>query len=626
MLRYFLPIILFILNILFIQANSLPKEKNILVLHSYNNGLSWTDNINKGIFESFKEEYHRTVDLRVEYMDAKHFEDTAYFNLFSNFIARKYNNIAIDLIICADNAAFDFLSIHHNSLFENVPVVFCGLNYSDSIPKGFTGIMEDIDMYSNIATILKLHPDYGKLYFVIDKSITGRSIFKKLDPLINSSFPDLNFEYLRDYSFGELKTKLVSLQKNDIVVMLLFNFDRNGMAISYDIILDEITPYCKVPIYGVWDFYLGKGIVGGKITHSYQHGLKAASIAKEILNGKSVDEIPVISGPTEYLYDYKVLKKHGINTYDLPKEATIINLPYEFVLKNKVFFGLLAVILVLLISLIIILILINRKSKKNLKKEKELVSAIEKKSEDLKIALIKAEEANKLKNNFLSNISHEIRTPLNGILGFSELLSSTTDEPLRNEYADTINKCGNQLLNIINDILEISLIESNQIKLHEEVVNINKTLEEVMDTFNKAPKDSTIPIIINQLLNNDCNYAFIDRIKLIQILSNLLSNAIKFSNKGQIEIAVQIQNNQLLFSLKDEGLGIDPKYHALIFERFYQVEQPESMVYSGNGLGLSICKAYVEFMGGKIWVESKLGMGSTFYFTLPYKPSEKPAN
>lgn len=621
--RYFPTIIVFFLNILFIQANTLPRERNILVLHSYNNGLGWTDNINKGIFDSFKEEFHRTVDLRVEYMDAKHFEDTAYFNLFSNFIARKYNNIAFDLIICADNAAFDFLSIHHNSLFENVPVVFCGLNYSDSIPKGFTGIMEDIDMYSNIATILKLHPDYGKLYFIIDKSITGRSIFKKLAPLINSSFPDLNFEYLRDYSFDELKTKLGSLQKNDIVVMLLFNFDRNGMAISYDIILDEITPYCKVPIYGVWDFYLGKGIVGGKITHSYQHGLKAASIAKEILNGKSVDEIPVISGPTEYLYDYKVIKKHGINSYDLPKEATIINLPYEFVLKNKVFFSLLAVILVLLISLIIILIFINRKSKKNLKKEKELVSAVEKKSEDLKIALIKAEEANKLKNNFLSNISHEIRTPLNGILGFSELLSSTTDEPLRNEYAETINNCGNQLLNIIDDILEISLIESNQIKLHEEVVNINKTVEEVMDAFIKAPKENQIPIIITQHLQELSVYAFIDRVKLIQILSNLLSNAIKFSNNGLIEIAVQIQNNQLIFSVKDKGIGIDPKYHTLIFERFYQVEQPSAMVYGGNGLGLSICKAYVEFMGGLIWVESKLGVGSTFYFTLPYKPSGK---
>ena len=144
-----------------------------------------------------------------------------------------------------------------------------------------------------------------------------------------------------------------------------------------------------------------------------------------------------------------------------------------------------------------------------------------------------------------------------------------------------------------------------------------------MDAFIKAPKENQIPIIITQQLQKLSIYAFTDRVKLIQILSNLLSNAIKFSNKGQIVIAVEIQDNQLLFSVKDKGLGIDSKYHALIFERFYQVEQPESMVYGGNGLGLSICKAYVEFMGGKIWVESKLGVGSTFYFTLPYKPSEK---
>lgn len=156
--------ILLLLFSIVVSLSSFARQKNVLVLNSYNSGLSWTDNINRAIFSSFKDENNRTVDLRCEFMDAKHFEGQDFFLHYKGYLQHKYRNVSIDLIICADNAAFDFLSKYHTELFKGIPVVFCGVNYCDSIPKGFTGVIEDVDLEANLTLITDLHPDYNKLY------------------------------------------------------------------------------------------------------------------------------------------------------------------------------------------------------------------------------------------------------------------------------------------------------------------------------------------------------------------------------------------------------------------------------------------------------------------------------
>lgn len=612
-----------IINILLINTlcsssgNVKAIEKNILILHSYNSGLSWTDNINKGIFESFKNDYHRTIDLRVEYMDAKHFEDSIYFKLYKDFLLRKYKNINIDLVICADNPAYDFLTANHNQLFKDKPIVFCGLNYCDSIPKGFTGVMEDVDIYSNLQTILTLHPDYHKLYVINDKSITGRSVNKEMLKVIQSNFPTLNFEVLTHYTLDELKTKLNSLDKRDIILMLLFNFDRTGQAISYDVILDDIIPYCHVPMYGVWDFYIGKGIVGGKITNAYEHGIKASKIAKEILNGKDISTIPIISGPTRYLYDYEILKKFNINKSLLPANATIINRPFEFIANNKTFFSLIAIIFALLIILIVILIFLIRRGNNNLRKEKEYTEIIKAKSEELKIALEKADLANKLKSSFLSNISHEIRTPMNGILGFANLLEYEEDFSIQKEYIHIINSNAKKLLTVISDILEISRIESNQVQINKRIISVNEILKNAKETFKKDANEKNISISLSMPQTHDQALLETDDIKLHQIFNNLLSNAIKFSESGQIALGYVKKENQFLFYCQDEGIGILPENQSLIFEPFNKIEQSNNKLYGGNGLGLAITKGHIKLLGGKIWITSTPQKGTTVYFTIP---------
>ena len=620
-LKAFFIFLLFIIICPFQRLQA--RMTNVLILHSYNSGLSWTDGINKGIFESFENEYYRTIDLRCEFMDSKHFESNDYFQNIKSYLKYKYSNIPIDLIICSDNPAFDFLSLYHRELFGNTPVVFCGLNYCDSIPKGFTGIMEDVDLSANLSLITSIHPKYHKLYIINDKSITGRSITRELNKTISKKFPQLKYEYLTDYSLKELKQKLTTLTPDDVVFMLLFNFDRLGTPYSYDVILDLILPSCKAPVYGPWDFYLNKGIVGGKITDAYNHGLLVSAISKEILRGKAPSTIPVFTGPTKYMFDYKVLKKFGISR-SLPAQSEIINLPYNFIYKNKKFFVLLGVIMLLLIVIIILLFWQVHRAKKNLEIEQDLVSTIEEKSAELEKALGLAEESSRLKSAFISNISHEIRTPMNGILGFIGLLKESDDPNARGDYIKIIRNCSDQLLTIINDILNISLIDSGQIKLHEHVVSLNQTIQELFCIFEEHREVENKTLQASLFFANGDDYIYTDKTKLKQILTNLISNALKFTKEGTITVSYVVANGCIEFSIRDSGIGISPEHQELIFERFRQVNQGNTKLYGGNGLGLSISRAYVELMDGKIWLESTPGKGSTFFFTIPYSKAKEP--
>ena len=598
-----------------IHAN---EEKTILILHSYNTGLYWTDNLNAAIFEQLKSAKDLSLDIRVEYMDTKRFESESYLNSYTENLIEKYNGIDLDLIISTDNAAYDLLKRNRENFVRNTPVVFCGLNNVNIYPKNFTGIIEDIDIEDNIHAILANHPDYNKIYIAIDNSITGKVIKRQTDETINEEFPNLKFEYLTNYSFEEFKTKLSTLRSGDILLLIIFNYDENGLVIPYDIILDEILPYCNQPIYGTWDFYLNKGIVGGKITSAYYHGAEAGAIANKILYGINPHEIPVASGPTKYIFDYTYVKKHEIDFSLIPQDAILINRPESFYTRNKQAFFFIVAIFILLVGLIFILLLLVRKEKMALKKEREYLNQIETKKKELQLALREAKNANELQRSFLANVSHEIRTPMNGIIGFSGLLEELVENDKQaKSYLSQVKTNGELLLAIINDILEISRIETNSMETAIYGVKLNSLINNVIATQKvKLKKQNNLSITTKFGLKDDI-YINTDETKLKQILSNLLDNAIKFTPEGLIEVSYKVEKEHIVFSVKDSGIGIKEENFTFIFTRFGQVEKGLSRKFGGTGLGLAITKAFIEKLGGNIWVESKPGLGSTFYFTIP---------
>ncbi len=243
--------------------------------------------------------------------------------------------------------------------------------------------------------------------------------------------------------------------------------------------------------------------------------------------------------------------------------------------------------------------------------------------DDLIVAKEKAEESNRLKSSFLNNMSHEIRTPMNGILGFSQMLvdepmASTADKEI---FSGIIRKSGYQLLSIIDDIINIAKIESGQESLHEMETDLNVELKKLWLFFRKDAIEQSIVLNYHSGLIDEQSKIIADVSKLVQVLTKLIDNALKFTDKGKVEFGCFLQEGILQFFVTDTGIGIEQKNHEIIFERFRQLETSTRKEYRGNGLGLAIAKTYVEMMGGKIWLESSLGCGAKFLFTIPYKPA-----
>ncbi len=251
---------------------------------------------------------------------------------------------------------------------------------------------------------------------------------------------------------------------------------------------------------------------------------------------------------------------------------------------------------------------------------KNLEKIVEERTKELIIAKEQAEQSDRLKSAFLANMSHEIRTPMNGILGFAQLLNEAdlTGEE-RQEYIQIIEKSGKRMLNIINEIIDISKIEAGIVTLDLVETNINEQMEYIHDFFKPKVENKGITFSLNTPLQAQEALLKTDREKVDAILFNLVENAIKYTNEGSIEIGYVKLEENLEFYVKDTGIGIPKDRREAIFERFIQAEIVDKMARQGAGLGLSITKAYVEMLDGKLWVESEEGVGSTFFFTLPYK-------
>lgn len=250
--------------------------------------------------------------------------------------------------------------------------------------------------------------------------------------------------------------------------------------------------------------------------------------------------------------------------------------------------------------------------------------------QNLRIALSKAEESDRLKTAFLSNMSHEIRTPMNGILGFSNLLDDdylSSEE--RSQYIKIINHNGKHLLSIINDIVDIAKIDSNQLPINKDWFYLNYLLDELLVSYNNEKlthhKDE-VSFILDKGFEDHQSKIFTDDIRLRQILYNLLGNALKFTKEGFIKFGYSQQDDKLCFFVQDTGKGVAKEKQSIIFERFRQEEETYTRQFGGTGLGLTISKGLVELLGGEMWLVSDEAQGATFFFTLPIQKPDIESN
>jgi hypothetical protein len=247
----------------------------------------------------------------------------------------------------------------------------------------------------------------------------------------------------------------------------------------------------------------------------------------------------------------------------------------------------------------------------DISEEKKILSQLEKARE-------RATESDRLKTAFLNNLSHEIRTPLNAIVGFTTLLAEPgAAGKNRMEFMNIITHSSDHLLEIVDDIVEISKIETKIVRLIKKETNLNEMMQRVYDRFKSTAEEKNIVLKYVEVIKDEQVVIVTDGYKVFQSITNLVGNAVKFTNAGTVEFGFNIKDDKIQFFVCDTGIGIGREHKPHIFNPFYQAESSSTQRYDGTGLGLSIAKAYIELLGGKIWFSSEAGIGSIFCFNIP---------
>jgi ABC-type uncharacterized transport system substrate-binding protein len=359
-----LSVFIFLIG-LFLPAGGQGREEfSVLVLHSYHRGLSWDEEIDRGIAVALRES-GASIDLQTEYMDTKRIIDPFYLSQLYDIYRYKFRNRSFDAILCTDNNAFDFLLKYAETLFPDTPVVFCGVNNfrKESIEGHslFTGVPEAVDIADTLDVGLKLHPNARYVAVFGDNSPTyclNKANLLEILPRYDTIF---SFLFYDDLNILEIGRQVGVLPENSLILLISTLRDEKGNLISFERSAERISGFADIPVYGFWNFFLGHGIVGGKLINGYSQGYTAAGMVLKILNGTPVAEVPVVEDiPNRYMFDYTRLARFGISMDALPSGSLVINRPDSlysvhkkvFWLAGGGFFGLLAIIFLLTANII----------------------------------------------------------------------------------------------------------------------------------------------------------------------------------------------------------------------------------------------------------------------------------
>ena len=459
---------------------------------------------------------------------------------------------------------------------------------SGEVDEGLKYYSKSIDLTKELKDNLSLAITYnniGDCYLVKEEYHLAMNYFNKALKIVKQ----YNYETLYELVFASISNTYLKLG------------DYNK-AIEYaNISLEYSKEASWASIYYDNHLTLSKAYEGlGNYKKAYENHKLFKKYSDSIFNAKKHEQI----AKSEMLYELEnqekkidiLIKNEEIRKGEL-KNQKILN--YVLILFSVVF-------------LTLIFLLNNQRKSRN---KANFLLSIQKE---------KAIESDRLKSSFLANMSHEIRTPMSAIMGFSSFLKDPdlSDEK-RNKFVDIINHSGERLMTIINDIIDISKIESNQLKIDISKINVVKTLQEIIEIqkeTNTLLTTKKIDLKLNLASATKDIFIKTDETRFAQIFNNLINNASKFTEKGFIEVGFIFKNYKnteyLQFYVKDTGCGIPENKFEEIFDRFSQAGDKDFK--RGNGLGLSICKGLMLKLGGEIWLKSEVGLGTTFYFTLPY--------
>lgn len=612
-------------------------DATILIITSYNpETRSISDNLS-AFMDEFKLRGGRNP-ITIENMNCKNLSEAYLWKGRMASILEKYSGTSSpSLVILLGQEAWTAFVSQGTEIAKKMPAI-CGLVSSNTVllPEDSTdlrtwspeskdihidfpdynivaGFVYEYNVVKNVQLMHRFYPAMERMTFISDNTFGGLSM-QALVKKEMKKFPDLELELLdgRTKSFMEVSERIRHLSDSTCVLIGTWRIDctENYVMGNTTYMLRDANP--NLPVFTMASVGLGHWALGGYTPTYHIMGKDIADATLDYLNEGINSNVSIVNIPCNYVFDVKRLHELGMDNINLPKESVLINKTPSFYEQYKYWvIGVISAFMFLIACFLLAVYYIIRIN--------HLKDNLEKSGQELLVAKQRAEEANRLKTAFLANMSHEIRTPLNAIVGFSGVLvSNDVSDEEKVQYCDIIQKNSDLLLHLINDILDISRMESGRIKFVCEECDVVQICQTALATAEYARRTSAMYQLETPVSSLKLNT---DSQRLQQVLINLLSNAGKFTPSGFIRLSFRIDREKKMveFSVTDTGCGIPADKSERVFERFEKLNE-----YSqGTGLGLSICRLIVENLGGKIWVDKSYTEGARFVFTHPLDDNEE---